>query len=90
MSAEASKKRLQNSRIVPKYWRFYGKDIVGLFEEVEEQGAKNISLIATPGLDEEGMPDLHLKIVPEGGDIHSKDHHDYNESHPCPPFCNGD
>lgn len=90
MSAKASRERLGNSRAVPDFFWIHGKDLAGLFEEVEEQGAENVRIVITPGLDEEGRPDLHLKVVPEGGSMFSKDHHEYNESHPCPPFCNGD
>lgn len=90
MSERTSKDRLDNSRKAPDFWWFHGKDLVDFFEEVGEQGAENIRVIATPGLDEDGRPDLHLKIVPESGDM--LEHHggSHNESHPCPPFCNGD
>lgn len=86
MSAKASEERLQNSRVQPDFWWFHGKNLKGLFKEVEEQGAENIRLVVTAGLDEEGRPDLHLKIVSMGGDMRNGPP-PYNESHPCPPDC---
>jgi hypothetical protein len=79
----ASQERLQSF-----FWWFHGKDLVGFFKEVEEQGAENVRIMARPGLDENGRPDLHLSVVPEGSENMFKDHHEYNVSHPCPPFCN--
>ena len=87
MSQKASEERLQNSRVPVTCWWFHGRDLKGLFEQVEQQGAENVRLVVTPGLDEKGRPDLHLKVVPEGDDMFAKDHHEFNESHPCPPDC---
>lgn len=86
MSQKTSVERLQRSREIPDFWWFHGKDLAGLFKEVEEQGAENVRLVVTPGLDEDGSPDLHLKVVPEDGDMRNGPP-PYNESHPCPPDC---
>ncbi len=87
MSEKASVQRLQSSRLNPHFWWFHGKDLIGLFKQVEEQGAENVRLVVTPGLDEDSRPDLHLKVVPEGGDMRNGADPPYNESHPCPPDC---
>lgn len=81
-----SRERLQNSRKIPKFWWFHGKDLVDFFKEVEEEGAENVRVIVTPGLDEDGRPDLHLSVEPENAPV-VKEHHEYNVSHPCPPDC---
>lgn len=86
MSEKASQQRLQNSRPTPDFWWFYGKDLVGFFKEVEEQGAENVRVVVTPGLDEDGYPDLHLKVIPLGGNMRNGNG-SYNESHVCPPDC---
>ncbi len=86
MSQKASEERLQNSRVSVDFWWFHGKDLKGLFEQVEEQGAENVRLVVTPGLDEKGRPDLHLKVVPEGEEMRNGEP-PFNESHVCPPDC---
>ena len=86
MSAGASKERLQNSRVQPEFWWFHGKDLKGFFKEVQERGAENLRILVTPGLDEEGTPDLHLSLVAEGATMRNGNG-SYNESHICPPDC---
>ena len=82
----ASQKRLQNSRVQPDFWWFHGKDLMEFFKEVQEQGAENVRILATPGLDPDGRPDLHLSVVTEGAEMRNGNG-SYNESHPCPPDC---
>lgn len=89
MSEQASKNRLDNSRETPDFWWFHGKDLAGFFKEVGEQGVENVRIVITPGLDEQGKPDLHLRVVPEGRDMRARNGDGYNVSHPCPPDCGG-
>lgn len=88
-NTEDSQRRLANSRIIPKYWWFEGKDLKGLFQAVQERGPENVRLIITPGLDADGRPDLHLGIRGLDDDLSAKNGNgdDWNVSHPCPPDC---
>ena len=88
MSMEESRARLNASRTVPEYFWFEGSDLKDFFEDAERLGVKNVQVRIYPGLDENGFPDLHIKVVTESATESCGDA--LNCSHVCPPDCGGD
>ena len=68
----------------PRFYWWEAEDFKRMAEVIEKMGDRLSHVQAVPGLDAEGRPDMHIRLV-EKGEAPEDDRVVFNFSHPCCP-----